>query len=156
MKITTDVLPGGSGICTRVCARETFDPHGIARNCTGTTIRANDEHGKRSRVTISTGDLSRGRKFARVRVIYLTLTESRQIARVPQFDQMTKIGSDRARKLQPVRSQENREICARVRARQRFDSLGIARNRTGTTIRPTDEDGRRSRMKISTGELSEG
>ena len=49
-----------------------------------------------------------------MRAEYLTVIESREIARVPQLGQMTKIGSDRVRELQLVRFREDREICARA------------------------------------------
>ena len=69
---------------------------------------------------------------------------------------MMKIGSDRARKFQPVCFREDRENCARTRALQMFDHLGIARNRIGTLIRPNDEEEKRTRAKISTDALSGG
>ena len=59
MKITKDALPGGPGNL-HMPARIKFDRAGIARNRTGTTIRPNDEDGKRSRVKITNGALPGG------------------------------------------------------------------------------------------------
>ena len=91
-------------IPARARACQKFDRLRIARNRTGTTIRPNDEAGKRLCVKISTGELLGGPGKLGSRDKYLTLTESREIAWVPQLGQMTKIGSERAQKLQPVRS----------------------------------------------------
>ena len=93
---------------------------------------------------------------ARVSTKYFTITDSREIAWVPQLGQMTKIGGDRVRKLQAVCSQVDREIWECVRSRQKFDRHGIVQNFTGTTIRPNEDDGMRSRAKISIGELLGG
>ena len=82
--------------------------------------------------------------------------ETLEMARVPLLGQKTKGGNDHAQKLEPVHFEEDREVCARARTLQKFGRHGIARNQTGTTIRPNDEDGKRSHAKISTGELSGG
>ena len=73
-----------------------------------TTIRANDEDGKQSRVKIATGELSR------------------VLGNFPK------------------------------RALAKFDSHGIAQNRTSTTLRPNDVDKLRLGAKITTGALPSG
>ena len=55
-----------------------------------------------------------------------------------------------------MRSQEDWEICPRALVRQKFDRSEIVRNRTNTTIRRNDEDGKLSHAKLSTGEHSGG
>ena len=67
-------------------ACQKFDYHGIARNSMGTTIWPNDEDGKQSRAKISIDELSGGPRNlrTRARAIYMTVTESREVARVPQ------------------------------------------------------------------------
>ena len=106
-------------ICACARARQMFEHHGITRNHLGTTVRPNDKDGKHSRAKISTDELSGGlgNLRTRVRAIYLTVTESRKIARVPQLRQMMKKGSNYCRqKLQTVHFWEDQEICVRAKS----------------------------------------
>ena len=92
----------------------------------------------------------------KARVKYLTITESREIEQVCQLGQMTMRGGNHVLKFQPMRSREDSKICPSAPKGQKFDHLEITQNCTGTTIRPNDEDGKRLRAKISTGDLLGG
>ena len=79
-------------------------------------------------------------------------SESREIALVAYFGQITIIRSGRTQKLKQERSQEGRDISVRGKGCH----LRIAQNRTCTIFRPNNEYWKQSRAKIINGVIPGG
>ena len=73
-----------------------------------------------------------------VRAKKVAISKSREIVRVVYLDQITIIGSGRARKLENERSREGRNISAGNCAREKGCHVRITRNCTDSIFRPNN------------------
>ena len=86
----------------------------------------------------------------------VAVTKSREIARVAYLGQITNIGSYCARKLIKERSRGGRDISGHDCLWENGCHLKIARNSTGSKVRPNNEYWKWSRAKIRKGPLLGG